>query len=98
MRQLAQLPESIPQSWIIGLLPECLDVEGWVAGRNFVSQRSEARVVEPSRSQQVSARRFYEFEVVAWVHAHRIKDVRRDSDLVLHVNCDDTLRAIRDWI
>jgi len=50
---------------------------------NLPSKRAEPGVVDMPRTQQVSVRRFYKFERVAWPNSHLIEDASRKSDLTL---------------
>ena len=75
--------QSVPQSWVIGLVAECADVEGRMAPRNLLPQGSHARVVNSPGPEKESVGTWDELQRIARAYAHRIEDVDRESDLGL---------------
>ena len=67
----------------MGLITECADVEGRMAPRNLPSQSSQARVVDAPGPEKESVGTWDDLQPVAWIYAHRIGDVGRESDLAL---------------
>ena len=72
---------SVPQTWVIGVVAECVDVERWASFRNLPPESAQPRVVDAPGPEKIAIWSFYELKRVARDYAHRIKDVGRESDL-----------------